>query len=372
MSKLAVLQVADTGPLDSLVCMLNSVGYDCALPDNYFRHELRNIGCDTVLAVEDLIRTGSYEKPFYHLPEVSVSAAKTCNLFVDIKAQKNYSKICSKWPNLLDKILWYRINGGKPEHVINARGDHGDEVNPPCPVLTPNLWYNQECDQCIGKGRWYEKPDTPVCPACQGTGNSNSRFYSCWPPFLRWSDYYDTNSRATDYDSPVCLVHNLVGWGYGALVKEMIQMGVKMYGDGSPSGPIPHSKVPAVLARALAMVHLKSSDAPGYALYEAIAAGCPLIVSRRLVWRNKLEELFVHGKTCLVFDDREAHDHLTEEDVKRCTGQIGGYLYELSDPARNQVIGFGARDRLKELMWSADRVEDVSTLRAFMEKNYGS
>lgn len=31
--KTAILQVADTGPLESLVVMLRSVGYECFLPD---------------------------------------------------------------------------------------------------------------------------------------------------------------------------------------------------------------------------------------------------------------------------------------------------------------------------------------------------
>jgi len=115
------------------------------------------------------------------------------------------------------------------------------------------------------------------------------------------------------------------------------------------------------------MVHLKSSDAPGYSLYETLAAGCPAVVTRRLIWRNHMQDLFEPGVTCLVFD-RETHDGLTEDDVQDCTREVKEHLERLQDPTENQRIGLAGHNRLKEIMW--DKSKDSEHLSNFMEKMY--
>ena len=114
------------------------------------------------------------------------------------------------------------------------------------------------------------------------------------------------------------------------------------------------------------MVHLKSSDAPGYALYEGLAAGCPLVVSRRLIWRNRMQELFDPGVTFLTFD-RETHDGLTEDDVASCSKEICEALEKLADPEFNRQIGTAGRERLQSLMWGRV-IEDVNSLNQFMKR----
>jgi hypothetical protein len=156
------------------------------------------------------------------------------------------------------------------------------------------------------------------------------------------------------YEPPICLIHGAVGWGYGALFSAMRALGVKIYGYGSPDGLIPHGAVAERLATAVAYVHLKSSDAPGYALYEALAAGCPVVCTRRLIWRCRMQDLLVPGETCLVFD-RETHEGLTEQDVGVCTAEVRQYLNHLSDPTFNREIGLAGRERLLEVMWRPDR-----------------
>jgi hypothetical protein len=116
------------------------------------------------------------------------------------------------------------------------------------------------------------------------------------------------------------------------------------------------------------MVHLKSSDAPGYSIYETLAAGCPLIATRRLIWRMHMEDLLIPNETCLVFD-RPTHDGLTDEDVKECTEEVAAHLEYLSDSTNNCQIGMKGHDRLKELMW--DERKDNSSLADFMERMYG-
>lgn len=336
--KKAIVQVADTGPLDSLELMLRSAGYQCYLPSPLLKKELRDIGCDTVLDIHDLVKGMGYELPAMRFPSADLADMDDCDLFVDIKAQRSYDKLCQRWPRLHNRTLWYRINGGQPEHVIKADGyDCGDEANPPCPVLTPNLWYR----------------DVP-------------HSYACWPPFVRFDDYRSQYRRpAQHFETPVCLLHNARGWGYQDLIKEaMPKLGIRCYGDGSPSGLVNHKEVPSMLSRAIAMVHFKSSDAPGYALYEALAAACPVIVPRRLIWRNRMEELFIDGETCLVFD-RETHDSLSQEDVRQCMIEINAALHRLNRPEENKRIGENGYRQLQKLMWT-----DVEGFSEFMRRYF--
>lgn len=346
---LAILQVADVGPLDSIVMMLNSVGISCALPNYQLQGELRRLGCDTVLSVDDLVRSGSYDPPREAIPVVGQAEMERRDvLFVDIKAQKNYHKVTKRWPHLANRQLWYRINGGKPEHAINANGDHGDEINPPCPVLTPNQWYSPN-----GGPEW-----------C-----STAKAYCCWPPFAAIEDYHRVDRWQKNWERPICLVHNLAGWGYGPLADKFREMGVALHGERSPDGLLKHREVPTRLSKCLAYVHLKSNDAPGYALYEALAAGCPVICTRKLIWKCRMEELLIPGDTCLVFD-KETHAPFSTEDLVQCEHEVRQHLKDLTSPEYNERIGMAGRRQLTKVMWNETR--DKESLRQFLLTHYGA
>lgn len=352
--KTAIIQCADTGPLESLVDMLGSVGYWCHIPDKSLIAELRRIGLDTVLTPEELEARMGYEPPTYRgqaIPTASTTAMLHCDLYVDVKAHRNGAMVEKRWPSLKGNILWYRINGGKPEHVIRADGfDCGDEVNPPCPILTPNLWYG-------------DYPGTIPLETFQ-------RSYWMYPPFVKWDEYQVRRDHRYEYfHAPLCLIHNINGWGYRDLVEPIRELGVRVHGVGAPDGLMPHRVVPIRLSSALAYVHLKSNDAPGYALYEALAAGCPVVLPRRLIWRCKMKSLFRPGVNCLVFD-RETHDALSPEEVRICTGEIKAALDQLQYKAENQRIGEAGRERLKKIMWSRDSEADVASLREFFQRNF--
>lgn len=364
MSRIAVLQVADTGPLESLVVMLRSVGYECRLPNAGLREQLRRIECDNVEEIDRLVSHWGYDRPF-DLPEAGVAdILHPLSLYVDVKAHRNGPRVAGAWNgNLRQRTLWYRINGTAPEIVPGK----GDEVNLWCPILTPNQWYHE--DPSSFPKFWDGK--SPSGPEWGGMA------YTCWPPFYRFKDYDHRRGPTREgqttfqYDPPMCLVHNLAGWGYGALTSSFRErLGVRLYGVRSPDGLINHREIPRRLAFALAYVHLKSSDAPGYALYEALAAGCPVICTRRLIWRCRMGELLIPGETCLVFD-RETHEGLTEEDVRTCTKEVGDHLEKLKDPAYNAQIGEAGRARLQKVMWSADKPQDVESLKQFMVRHYG-
>lgn len=375
--KTAILQVADTGPLDSLVHMLEFAGYDCYLPNSQLYDELAALGCDTLVRVESLVRNWGYEMPLLQR-EAPPSLMEKCDLFVDIKAHRNAERVWKRWPHLRNRTLWYRINGGKPEHVVNFRGDMGDEANPPCPILTPNLWYGLDeipCPNCRGevlienKSAWMSGFAPRGCPGCEGWGRVaapwKNKAYAFWPPFVKFHEY-QIPREPRRFTAPLCLVHNFKGWGYslvGDLCRE--RLGLQILGRGSPDGLIDHKEIPVRLSNTLAYVHLKSCDAPGYALYEALAAACPLIVPRRLIWRNRMQDLFEADKTCLVFD-RETHDSLTPETAWACFSEIEEGLRRISNPEESKHIGEAGRARLQQLMWNRER--DGAGLLEFMKR----
>lgn len=332
--------------------MLRSVGWDCLLPDAGLRDALRSLGCDTVLGVDDLVRSGSYDEPLEKLRPAGVRDMDADDVvYVDVKAHRNGPKVWRRWPRLESRTLWYRINGSAPEHVVNQYGDMGDEVHPPCPVLTPN--------------RWYADPESWTC----WVGDAD-RFYSFWPPFVRWDDYQRSREKNRRYSPPLCLVHNVAGWGYGPLVGPLRELGVRIHGQSEPDGLLPHREVAARLTSALCYVHLKSSDAPGYAIYEAMAAGCPVVVPRRLIWRSRMGELLEAGITCLVFD-RETHDPFSQDDVESCTIEVQAHMKFLADPEVNRLFGEAGRERLRNVMWSLQREADVTSLREFLTRHFG-
>jgi hypothetical protein len=341
--------------------VLRAAGYQTYLPDERLRSLLRNIGCDLVLSPRDLTRSMGYDP--VDLPEAGPEAMDSCDLYCDVKAHKDYDKIVARWPRLQGRVLWTRINGGRPEIVPGC----GDELDPPCPVLTANLWYRLPRDATSpNELRMTEAQLVKLIP-CVGQG----RAYACWPPFVRFRDYMDRHGRVsgveTKYTDPLCLIHGVSGWGYGRLLDGVRKLGVRVYGRGSPDGLIPHAQVPLELSKALAYVHLKSSDAPGYSLYEALAAGCPVVCTRRLIWRCRMGDLFTPGETCYVFD-HETHEGLTDRDVEDCLAELTDALQRLRSPAENQRVGLSGRRRLQEVMWREDR--DGDGLRAFFARNF--
>lgn len=346
--KIAICQVADTGPLESLVVMLNAAGYSVLLPNQSLKRHLVDLGCTNVLDQETLVLSGSY-CPALPLSHAGIEEMNRADLYVDTKAHVNGAKVRRRWPNLANKILWYRINGDKP--VIT---EQGDEINPGCPILTPNQWYKDDPTDYVG----YAVKAGGVF----GRENWGSMAYVCWPPFYRFKEHGPR--RAPPHTPPICLINGFSGWGYEPCAREMREiLQVAIHGIGAPDGLFPHNLVKERLRTALAYVHLKSSDAPGYALYEALASGCPCIVSRRLIARQRFYKLFVPGETCAVFDAESG-----PLDSAQCIGEVRQALIELSRPALNVRIGSAGRDRLKEIMWDAD--VNTGSFRRFMEERF--
>jgi glycosyltransferase involved in cell wall biosynthesis len=376
--KIAMLQVADAGPLESLVYMLRECGYDCVIPDDRLRRILRDdLRMDNVHDPKDMTRGMGYDP--VHVPTAGPHLMESCDLYVDVKAQRCHDKVVARWPRLQGKILWYRINGSSPEHVVRyaadgsgrVQEDCGNEVDVPCPVLTPDLWYrldpSRDCDE---RGRHFSELLAPSSPLREGGADWAGMAYPCWPPFVRAGEY--ATPRVNDsigYEAPVCLVHNARGWGYERLFPHLQKMGVRILGAGSPDGLVRHSDVPRLLSRALCLVHPKSSDAPGYALYEALAAACPVVCPGRMVWRCAMHDLYKSGETCLTFDDRDSHDELTPAQAQEDADAIGRHIAALMDRNYNRRVGEAGRSRLRPVSWAQDR--DGDALRAWMRRHFG-
>lgn len=370
--KLAILQMADEPQIVSTALMLRSAGYESMICGPQLRDELkRSTGCDTVDSVEHMQALG-YDKCNY--PQATLRDVERCDLFVEIKV-RNVPKITSRWPRLNGHIAYWRVNGAQPE--ICPRG--GDEVNLPCPIITACLWYGTERYR-HGRGQQNNLDHVghqPVAPGYyEDLGNNvklhdtESMSYVFWPPYPNSAEYdkIDRNNL-TSYKEPYCLAHSTRAWGYGPIIDDCVKMGVSVYGNNAPHGQVSHKDVPAIAARALALVHLKSVDCPGWALYEAILAGCPVVTGRLLNSRMLAYRLLEHGETCYEFGVPASQEYgRGDMNFPKCVEDIKEALDKLRDPVENQRIGENGRKRLRELMWRPDR--DGESFKKFMERHF--
>lgn len=362
-----VVTCGHPGSLESLVVMLRAVGHEVYLPDRDLTGQFKQAGMDTLTDPEWVAKNWGYDLTF-RLPRVGPTAFESWTrlgglVYADTKAHRNGPRAVKRWSGLAGRVLWYRINGGEPADVPGK----GPELDPGCPVLTPDLWYRS----------WDGPPANPL-PAA-----TLARSYVCWPPFAQRDRFTRTDRVARVYGPPVCLVHNLEGWGYGevaARLRHRESVGLRCYGGhGSPDGHKPHRDLPGLLSSTLAYVHLKSVDAPGYSLYEAVYAGCPIVIPRRFVLRCQAQELFQEGKTCLTFDvptedavpvvepDRERYCPI---DTDECVREVEAAVAQLTDPETNLAVGLAAKATLERLTWSPDRAADVESFSAFLSREF--
>lgn len=317
----AILNIADTGALESTAYMLECAGYDCYRPNNELIKELRHFGLENVLSVEDLVADYGYAPP-----RVSKLASPQdmfhADLFVDTKAHVNYETIVKCWNNLRGKVAWMCLNGGDPW----KRRDGLRWTNPPCPVITHNQWYKP-----FGKA------------------------YVCYPPYMRFGEQPQSNENADG--NPICLVHNVERWGYGHAVQPLREIGVKFYGLNTPEGPIKNGNALELLAKAVAMVYLKQGDTVGYATLEAISVGTPLMVTQHYIDETNLHDLLKPGWTCVVFNQLNA-----VESVQHLLR-----IFRENKPFRDSIVA-QARANLLAVMWNKER--DLRSFKRFMERNF--
>lgn len=190
------------------------------------------------------------------------------------------------------------------------------------------------------------------------TVTSNFYFNKAFRTYVPWYNRFSIKPREklVEYEKPVGFLHGGYGWGFSRYFPRLREY-VDVWGHRSPCGVLPQIAVKDKLAKTLAFVHLKSQDAPGYALYEAFASATPIILPRFFVQNTMFQDLFIHEETCLMFDnnDKAARDE-TDSERQAVIDQITGFLERLKDPEENYRIGVNGLFKWRELTrWTSEK-----------------
>lgn len=330
MNKRAILAGIDTHPANSLALALRSVGYDVAMLSDKAMDELKKHGYEGGVRHEMLGNMG------YHglnMPIVELAALDGADMFVDLK-KRDLDAFLAARPEFAGKVLCYLINGG------------GDDY--------------------VNYGRYY--------PTITNNRLTEGNVFWWWPPFDNVHGLVPRPERM-EFDPPLALLHAAHNWGFGHILQQVIdQADLRVYGSyGSPMGIIRNDKLGEYLSTALAFVHPKASDAPGYALYEAFASAVPVVATQLLVERMRMQDLFEDEKTCLLWGktsyvvegDRIIEFMEREKDVM--IAEICASLERLKDPVLNSRIGMMGYKRWRALTeWTPEK---QAAFGEFLKKN---
>lgn len=324
----AVLNIGHTGCVGGMAIMLRSLGYEVVhLNDDAISklHMETKHGFGT--ARSSLYWMG-YEKPL--VPFVGLEALDGADLYVDIK-EDNMDVMSRFYPSL--KKLLFSINGGREPYNVSKY-----------PVVS---------------------------------GNFYAPGFLCYPPFMNQFGL-SPRQKIKEFTAPMGLLHNASGWGFGEYLEDVTKLGIQIYGGkGSPAGNIRQRDLHKYLSTAKAFVHMKAIDAPGYALYEAMASGVPVILPQLFVDRTKYSNLYIDEKTCLTFGayaakvegnpDKPIESWEKLEVHQRVIKEIASILKRLEDPEENYRIGHAGYLKWKELTdWTEEKADK---LEAYFKQN---
>lgn len=246
----ATLTGIDTKPAESLALVLESIGFDVYMLTDEALSRYRQKGY-TGGVDRALLRSMGYS-------DARIKPTDTVEgVFFDLKL-KDLESMLKIHPEV--KGVLYPINGGWDDY--EHYGDH-------YPTITNNFWIRNAF-----------------------------HFYSPMVGDLK------PKTKAGD-EPPVDFLHNAYGWGMRSFINQIVdKTGVRVYGAyGSPAGMIPNTKAGEVLTNSRCFVHLKASDCPGWALWEAFATATPVVVLSLFVKRMKFEDLYINEETCLTWGD---------------------------------------------------------------------
>lgn len=331
----AVVTGCDTHPVKSLALMLRSVGFEVSmLSDDAIRklsksrHPQGNSYKGGVTA--ELLKNMGYVPA--GLPLVGPEALETCDLYIDIKVPDADAMI-QMYPRLKDKTIIFLINGGGDEYV--KYGDH-------YPVITTNF-------------------------------HVASNAFQVYMPFDNVHNLVPREKQVS-FEPAMGLLHNPYNWGFRHILDTVIEKtGVRIFGSyEAPMGILPNEKVGDYLSKSLAFVHLKASDCPGYALYEAFATATPVVVTDLFIERMKYRDLYIDGETCLTWgktsftvkEDGRIEEYM-EREKDTMVNEIVDCLEKLKDPEYNYQIGMAGYRKWKEMTeWTPEkRLELIKFLR---------
>lgn len=320
----AVVTGCDTHPIRSLAMMLKSVGYEVSMLTDEAMDKLRKRGYPGGVDANMLNGMGYVNAG---LPSATETDLETCDLFVDIK-KVDADAMLKLYPRLVGKTIIFLINGGWDDYE-----DYGDFY----PVVTSNFWVKTNA-------------------------------FKVYMPFDNIHNL-QPREKITEFEPPIGLLHNARKWGFGHIIDEvMARTGLRVYGSyDSPAGMLTNDKVGEKLSKALCFIHLKASDCPGYALYEAMASGVPVVVTELFIDRMQFSGMYVKEKTCLTWG-REAYE-ITNNDRRKIVEHMydkAGTMIEgivraverLKDPELNYEIGHRGYEHWKSLTeWNEKKQE---------------
>lgn len=311
---LAVCTGIDSHPIKSLAIVLRSVGYEVKMLTDASLARLRLKGYTGGVDAAMLDNMGYIKAG---LPEATEDDLEKCDIFVDIKV-KEADTLMPLYPRLKGRTVIFLINGG-----CDGYENYGDFY----PVITNNFWVKKNA-------------------------------FKCWMPFDNVQNLQPRKVIGTD--PPMGLLHNAYNWGFKSLVDPVIaKTGLRLFGSyGSPMGILPNQQAGEYLMKSSSFVHLKASDCPGYALYEAFACGVPVIVTELFIARMQYQDLYEDSVTCLTWGktsftiDEKDPSKITEYmDDSRQTmiDEIADCVERLKDYRENKRIGIAGYLRWKKL-----------------------
>lgn len=316
----AVLSGIDTHPAHSIILMLESVGYECVMLSDDAIDKLRTRGYVGGVKRGELDSMGYSE---VQVPFVGVDALETCDLFVDLKtAHLDSFKLL--YPD--KKVLHFLINGGRDDYE-NCGFNY--------PVVTANMWVEGDA-------------------------------FKTWLPFKNVHNLIPRGKR-TDFEAPIGLLHNAKNWGFGHMLERTIERtGVRIFGAGSPMGVMKNQNLAQIFEKTLCLLHIKSNDCPGYALYEAFEAGVPIVNCEQMLDRMRMRDLYIDGETCLLwggdfYDKKYCQETgMTKEwfkdDPEGVIDSMMVALEKLKDPEYNYKIGMAGHEQFKKLTkWTDEK-----------------
>jgi len=317
----AVVTGCDTHPVRSLALMLKSVGYEVKMLGDFEMNRLAKRGYTGGVQAKLLKKMGYVNAG---LDVGRIEDLDDCDVFFDIKVSDAQSMV-DIFPRLEDKTRVFLINGGGDQYV-----DYSDHY----PVVTSNFHVKQ------GK----HKPFQCYMPFDNVQGLKPKK----WPGDL----------------PPIGLLHNAKGWGFKHIMDRVRdKTGLRVYGSyGSPDGLLPNNRVGEELTNSMCFVHLKASDCPGYALYEAFATATPVVVTDLFIERMKFHELYENDVTCLTWGKGsykvtgEDIVEYMEEKADAMVEQIADAVNKLEDVEDSMRIGEAGYERWRKLTdWTHEK-----------------
>lgn len=302
----------DTKPAESLALMLESIGYDVYMltDDAISRYRQRGY---TGGVEQGLLRSMGYM-------DAKIKPTDTVEgIFVDLKL-RDLESMLKIHPEV--KGVLYVINGGWDDY--EHYGDH-------YPTITNNFWIRNA--------------------------------FHMYSPMV--GDLKPKETPGTE--PPMDLLHNAFNWGMKSYLQDIIdKTGLRVYGSyGSPMGLIKNDRVGEYLTNSMAFVHIKASDCPGWALWEAFATATPVVVMDLFVKRMKFEDLYIDGETCLTWgtnvfvqdpNDPRIIREFVDREMPRALEELYAKIELLKDPEYNLKIGRqGHEVWKKKVEWTPEK-----------------